>query len=121
MCHILIVEDEQNISAFITKGLKKSGFQTTVVSSGRQAIALSEQTAYSLILLDIGLIELDGWAVLRAIRKRGDLIPIIIMTAHTYSQSEVIAAGANDYLQKPFRFTDLVAAVRQHFPPPSEF
>ncbi|MEL6778059.1 MAG: response regulator transcription factor [Cyanobacteria bacterium J06597_16] len=118
MCHILIVEDEQNLSAFITKGLKRSGCRTTVLTNGQQAIALSAKTAYDLILLDIGLIEIDGWAVLKAIRDRGDRIPIIIMTAGNYRRSEAISAGADDYIQKPFRFKDLVTAIRQHLPSP---
>lgn len=112
MYHVLIVEDERKLAAFVAKGFKKYGFRTTVVADGEQALQATEAQAFDVILLDLGLPVKDGWTVLKTLRDRGDKRPVIIVTALSDLRQEALAAGANDYVPKPFRFMDLLAAVR---------
>jgi DNA-binding response OmpR family regulator len=114
MCQILIVEDETRLAAFIDKGLKKNGFRTTIAEDGRQALTVTEQNRFDLILLDLGLPILDGWTVLREIRSRGEGQPIIIVTARkdANERESALANGADDYVTKPFRFSDLLERIR---------
>jgi DNA-binding response OmpR family regulator len=114
MCQILIVEDETRLAAFIDKGLKKNGFRTTIAEDGRCALTVTEQNRFDLILLDLGLPILDGWTVLREIRSRGEGQPIIIVTARKDANEREIALanGADDYVTKPFRFSDLLERIR---------
>lgn len=113
MNEILVVEDEQKISAFLEKGLRKYGFAPTVVSDGEQAIQAAQAKAYAVILLDLALPLKDGWTVLQELRAEGNQCPVIVVTAFGDVCREVLAAGANDYVPKPFQFKDLLAAVRK--------
>lgn len=120
MCEILIVEDEARLAAFIEKGLRKSGFTTCVAEDGQQAIALATDQDFSLLLLDLGLPIKDGWAVLRELREKGKQVPIIVVTAlNSDNRQLALALGANDYLIKPFRFTDLLSKVHGQLNPAS--
>lgn len=114
MANILIAEDEQRISAFIAKGLRADGHQAVVCPDGRRALddALSGQ--YDLLILDIGLPGLDGFAVLEQLRAQGSQLPVIVLTARD-SVTDTVSAlegGADDYMPKPFRFAELLARVR---------
>lgn len=122
MCQILIVEDEEKLAAFVAKGFRKYGFTATVVTNGEQALEVSQTNAYDAILLDLGLPVKDGWMVLKELRDRGNASPVIVMTALSDLRQAVLAAKANDYLQKPFRFKDLLAAVQRQLavPPAAE-
>jgi DNA-binding response OmpR family regulator len=114
MSGILIAEDEARISVFIEKGLKAAGFTTHVVASGRDALDFATTGSFDLLVLDIGLPELDGFQVLAKLRAAGSTIPVIILTART-SGSDTVAGlegGANDYMPKPFRFDELLARIR---------
>lgn len=112
MYQILIVEDEEKLAAFVAKGFRKYGFVPTVVNDGEQALAASQSNRYDAILLDLGLPVKDGWTVLKELRDRGDLSPVIVMTALSDVSQSVLSAKANDYLQKPFRFKTLLASVQ---------
>ncbi|MEM8805627.1 MAG: response regulator transcription factor [Cyanobacteria bacterium P01_G01_bin.38] len=113
MCQILIIEDEENLAAFMVKGFRKYGFTPTVVSDGEQALQATQESVYDVILLDIGLPVKNGWDVLRELRARGDERPVIVVTAVSDLRKQALAAGANDYVPKPFRFMDLLAVVRR--------
>lgn len=113
MYQILIVEDEERLAAFVAKGFRKHGFLATVVSDGEQALAASQSHRYDAILLDLGLPVKDGWTVLKELRDRGDLSPVIVMTALSDVSQSVLVDKANDYLQKPFRFKTLLASVQR--------
>jgi two-component system, OmpR family, copper resistance phosphate regulon response regulator CusR len=110
---ILIAEDENRLAAFVEKGLKKSGFDSIIAADGLQALNLIQQTPVDLLLLDLGLPIKDGWEVLREARSHNPNLPIIVVTAMTdeRDRQRVLQAGANDYLSKPFRFSDLLAKV----------
>lgn len=116
MNSILIVEDEARLALFIAKGFKKHGFTTTIVSDGEQALKISRETDYDAILLDLGLPIKDGWMVLKELRDSGNHAPVIVMTARSESRAAALSAQANDYLQKPFRFTQLLKMVQQLLP-----
>lgn len=114
MSRILIAEDEARIAAFIEKGLRSSGFTTTVVSSGLEALSLVRDSPFDLLILDLGLPEKDGLEVLEELRGQGQTLPIIILTARDDIHDKVagLEGGADDYVTKPFRFEELLARVR---------
>ena len=107
MSRILIAEDEARIASFIDKGLRANGLTTTVVASGVQALGLARSGEFDLMILDIGLPELDGFTVLHALRHSSVDLPVIILTARDGSDDTVrsLHGGADDYVTKPFRFS----------------
>ncbi|CAN5605388.1 response regulator transcription factor [soil metagenome] len=114
MARILIVEDEPRLAAFLEKGLRSSGFTTTVVGDGLAAVSVGVDEEFDLILLDLGLPGKDGLQVLRELRAAGQRVPVIILTARDDTGDRVagLEAGADDYIGKPFHFEELLARVR---------
>lgn len=114
MARILIAEDEPRIASFVEKGLRAAGFTTVTVGDGRSAAALGRDADFDLIVLDLGLPELDGMEVLRTIRGRGERLPVVILTARSEVDATVAGfeGGADDYVTKPFRFEELLVRVR---------
>ncbi|WP_448630244.1 response regulator transcription factor [Cellulomonas soli] len=114
MTHILIVEDEERIAAFVAKGLGVAGYTTTCVTRGREALSLIRAGGVHLVILDLGLVDMDGFDVLRRIRDDQNTVPVVVLTART-SVGDTVAGlerGADDYVAKPFRFEELLARVR---------
>jgi DNA-binding response OmpR family regulator len=114
MARILIVEDEERISSFVSKGLRADGHLTTCVADGRHGLEHALSDAFDLMVLDIGLPGLDGFEVLDRLRSQGSRLPVIVLTARD-SVGDTVSAlegGADDYMPKPFRFAELVARVR---------
>ncbi|WBL18749.1 response regulator transcription factor [Citricoccus sp. NR2] len=115
---ILIIEDEHRISDFVSKGLMAEGFEPTVVSTGadgvREVYDPRSGEGYQLVILDLGLPDIDGFEVLKKIRARFPQLPVIILTARTSGADTVtgLTSGADDYVPKPFRFPELVARIR---------
>ncbi|MGY1603922.1 response regulator transcription factor [Geodermatophilus sp. SYSU D00815] len=111
---MLIAEDEPRIAAFVEKGLRANGFSTAVAADGRTALAQARSGDFDLLVLDIGLPQLDGFAVLRALRAERCTIPVVVLTARDSVQDTVagLEGGADDYMPKPFRFEELLARVR---------
>ena len=114
MARILIVEDEDRIVSFLTKGLEANGHSTMAVGDGITAAAVADDASFDLMILDIGLPGKDGFAVLQEIRERGVRLPVIVLTARDATSDTVTGfdAGADDYVTKPFRFEELLARVR---------
>jgi two-component system copper resistance phosphate regulon response regulator CusR len=114
MSGIIIAEDEQRIALFVDKGLRAAGFSTTVVADGASALEAARTGDYDLLLLDVGLPVVDGFAVLDTLRAEGIALPVIMLTARTTVEDTVagLEGGANDYIPKPFRFDELLARVR---------
>jgi DNA-binding response OmpR family regulator len=114
MHRILFVEDEIHIIAPVEKGLHAQGFSVAVAKDGRTAIDLARDADFDLVLLDIGLPDIDGWVVLKELRDRGEQLPIIILTARDDVRDKVagLEGGANDYVTKPFSFQELLARIR---------
>ncbi len=114
MNRILIAEDEARISAFVERGLRAAGFVPTVVPDGAAALDAAQSGEHDLLLLDLGLPLLDGFAVLRRLRAGGNRLPVIILTARRDTATTVsgLESGADDYVAKPFSFDELLARVR---------
>jgi DNA-binding response OmpR family regulator len=114
MNRILIAEDETRIAAFLEKGLRANGFTTTIARNGNDAAAIARTDNFDLLILDLGLPGKDGWQVLEEVRGRGERLRIIVLTAQDEVEDTVTAleGGANDYVTKPFEFTELLARVR---------
>jgi two-component system copper resistance phosphate regulon response regulator CusR len=119
MARILIAEDEQRIAAFIEKGLSANGFAVTTVADGNSAYDYARSGGFDLMVLDIGLPGMDGFAVLAKLRAERNAIPVIVLTARTSVQDTVagLEGGADDYMPKPFRFEELLARVRLRLTP----
>lgn len=111
---ILLVEDEHKISAYVMRGLEEAGYAVDAVFNGRDALDWAEAAVFDLILLDILLPVMDGLAVCRELRGRGDRTPVLMLTARDAVDDRVIGldAGADDYLVKPFAMKELLARIR---------
>jgi DNA-binding response OmpR family regulator len=111
---ILIAEDEPRLSSFLEKGLRAAGYNTTVCDDGVRCVSLARDADFDLLILDIGLPGQDGFAVLRALRARGERLPVLILTARDDISDTVtgLDSGADDYVTKPFVFEELLARVR---------
>ncbi len=119
MSQILIVEDEERIASFVAKGLKSAGYSSMHVTTGRDAIDMASTGDFDLLVLDLGLPDVDGFEVLSTIRSMGVSTPVIILTARN-SVTDTVAGlegGADDYMAKPFRFEELLARVRLRLRP----
>lgn len=116
MHRILIAEDEPRIAAFIEKGLKKQGFMTATSNDGQTALQMALTGEFDLMLLDLGLPGLDGSVVLEEIRRRGNQLLVIIVTARDgiHDRADSLSHGANDYITKPFKFNELLKSIQGH-------
>jgi len=114
MSRILVVEDEPRIASFLQKGLRAEGHVTTVVDNGDEASIIARSRDFDLMLLDVGLPGKDGFAVLADLRRRGERLPVILLTARDAVPDRVsgLDAGADDYVTKPFSFEELRARIR---------
>ncbi|WP_018157103.1 response regulator transcription factor [Demetria terragena] len=114
MTHILIAEDEERIGSFLEKGLRGAGYLTTTTDSGRTALLLARSDSFDLLVLDLGLPDLDGSQVLQRLRDEGSTLPVIVLTARDSVQDTVasLEGGASDYMAKPFQFAELLARIR---------
>lgn len=114
MSRILIAEDEPGIAAFLEKGLRSEGYTTTVISDGIYASAAARDEDFDLLILDLGLPGMDGSDVLAEIRRRGERLPVIILTARSGVNDTIagLEGGADDYVTKPFAFQEVLARIR---------
>ena len=114
--NILVVEDDRNISELIRMYLEKEGFEVRLAYDGGKAVEEYDKQAPDMVLLDIMLPVMDGWAVCAHIREKGKT-PIIMLTAKGEIEDRIIGLelGADDYLIKPFSPRELVARVRALF------
>lgn len=114
MTRILIAEDEERIASFLQKGLRANGFTTTVVNDGFAAAAGARDDDFDLVILDLGLPGQGGLEVLTEIRRRGERVPVIVLTARDGVPDRVagLEGGADDYMTKPFSFEELLARIR---------
>ena len=110
---VLIVEDEQSISNFISTILAANGYDTMTVRSGEEALTMVSSHCPDLIVLDLGLPDMDGMEVLREVRRWSSL-PVVVVSARQHENDKVDAldCGADDYLVKPFGTAELLARIR---------
>ena len=111
---ILVIEDEEKTAAYLRKGLTEQGFVVDVCEQGDEGLFTARSSGYDLIILDVMLPERDGWSVLTELRKAGHETPVLYLTARDAVQDRVkgLDLGANDYLVKPFAFSELLARIR---------
>ncbi len=114
MKRVLIVEDEPRFAQFLDRGLRAHGFAATTAPTGDEARHLLRHDDFDLVLLDLGLPDVDGLDLLGELRRRGVRLPIIILTAREDVTDKIngLDAGASDYVTKPFSFDELLARVR---------
>ena len=110
---ILIVEDEEKIARFVELELRHEGYEVVKAQDGRTGLGLAEEGGLSLVLLDVMLLELNGFEVLRRLRKTSD-VPVIMLTARDAVMDKVagLDGGADDYITKPFAIEELLARIR---------
>ena len=111
---ILVIEDELKTAKFLKKGLSEAGFVTDVAADGLEGLHLAQEVEYDLVILDVMLPVLDGWQVLARLRESKQKSLVLMLTARDAVHERVrgFELGADDYLVKPFAFSELLARVR---------
>jgi two-component system copper resistance phosphate regulon response regulator CusR len=111
---ILIVEDEPKTAAYLNRGLTENGFEVQVASNGETGLNAARGGGFDLILLDVMLPGRSGWSVIEVLRKEGSTTPVLFLTAKDTVPDRVkgLELGADDYLIKPFAFSELLARIR---------
>ena len=111
---ILIAEDERDLNALLRKRLKEADYSVDSCYDGEEALDYLDGAEYDAVVLDIMMPRLDGLAVLRTLRRRGNSVPVLLLTAKDSVEDRVrgLDAGADDYLVKPFAFEELLARLR---------
>ena len=110
---ILIVEDDAPLARSIVALLRGVGHAVDHVAGGEDALMVLADEPYALVVLDVGLPDLDGFAVLQALRRRGDRVPVLMLTARDALDDRVrgLDGGADDYVVKPFEMSELLSRV----------
>ncbi|MBF0245409.1 MAG: heavy metal response regulator transcription factor [Planctomycetes bacterium] len=113
---ILVVEDEIKTGDYLRQGLTEAGFIVDLARDGLDGLHLAQTDSYDLVILDVMLPGIDGWAVLQGIRRADKEIPVLFLTARDQVHDRVhgLELGADDYMVKPFAFAELLARVRTH-------
>lgn len=110
---ILLIEDEENIRSFISTALRNQNYKITTASSGQEGLHLSASLCPDIILLDLGLPDIDGMDVIKKLRE-WSTTPVIVISARSHEQEKAKALdlGADDYITKPFSTVELLARIR---------
>lgn len=110
----LIIEDEIKTAQYLKKGLSEHGFVVDVSHRGEDGLHLALTGDYSFIILDVMLPDQDGWSIIAELRKMGMQTPVLFLTARDTLQDRVkgLELGGDDYLVKPFAFSELLARIR---------
>jgi DNA-binding response OmpR family regulator len=120
---LLLVEDNESLVRLVSSGLRNAGFEVDTAGSQAESLEAISDGGYAAILLDLGLPDGDGSAVLRRLRERGDPTPVLVLTARGTVQDRVsgLEDGADDYLVKPFALEELVARIHALLRRPGDF
>jgi DNA-binding response OmpR family regulator len=112
--HILIAEDDAPLASFVKRGLEAEHYAVDTTADGEQARAMASEFDFDLVILDLGLPRLDGVSILRSVRTRKPSMPILVLTGRTRVEERVqcLGLGADDFLSKPFSFSELSARIR---------
>lgn len=111
---VLVVDDDASILDTVTSILSSEGFAVVSASGGEQALGLLTSWHPTLVLLDMRMPIMDGWAVARAMRETGSRVPIVVMTAAESAKKWADEIGAAGHLAKPFLLDDLIECVERY-------
>ena len=111
---VLVIEDERRMAELLRQGLTEESHVVTVALDGREGLSIAETGSFDLIVLDVMLPGVDGFAIVRHLRSRKQQTPVLLLTARDSTRDVVegLNAGADDFLTKPFSFDELFARVR---------
>lgn len=111
---LLLVEDDTRIARFVAKGLREQAYAVDIAATGEDALYQAAVNTYDLVILDVMIPAPDGFAVCRELRKSGQRMPILMLTARDAVEDRITGLdhGADDYLTKPFEFRELLARLR---------
>ncbi|HTY87586.1 MAG TPA: response regulator transcription factor [Candidatus Acidoferrum sp.] len=111
---ILVVEDDKKIATFVVKGLKQSGFAVDHSGEGEEAWLMLQSVNYDAAVMDVMLPKLDGLSLIQKLRAKGLRVPVLILSAKVSVDDRVkgLQAGGDDYLTKPFAFSELLVRVQ---------
>ncbi len=113
---ILVIEDDQIISVGLIQALDEEGYETMTAMDGETGLYMAKTASPDLLILDIMMPRLNGFEVVTELRRNGDQVPVIVLSARTDAQDKVrgLDLGADDYVAKPFDLDELLARVRRH-------
>src|ERR1700730_875721 len=119
---LLVVEDNEQLAGLLTKGLQTAGYETDVLASLEEASSVLSTTFYAALILDLGLPDGDGLALLRELRQRDNPIPVLGLTARggLHARVQGLRSGADDYLVKPFALEELIARLEAQLRRPGQ-
>ena len=111
---ILVIEDETDIADMVMVNLQAEGYEVTTAASGTQGLDRQQEQVADLIVLDLMLPDINGFEVLRTLRRRQDNVPVLVLTARTTKEDRILGLsyGADDYLGKPFSMLELIARIQ---------
>ena len=111
---LLVVDDEPNIRELLATSLRFAGFEVHAAADGLSALKLAKDVDPDLVVLDVMLPDLDGFAVTRRLRERGQFVPVLFLTARDDTADKVqgLTVGGDDYVTKPFSLEEVVARIR---------
>jgi len=111
---ILVVEDEKKVASFIKRGLEEEKYEVVTIHDGEEGLNTATEKSFDLIILDVMLPKMDGVTIMKELRTRKVLTPVLMLTAKDTVEDIVagLASGSDDYLTKPFAFAELLARVR---------
>lgn len=111
---VLVVDDDHSILDTVTSILENEGHQVMAASGGAEALSMARAWHPTLVLLDMRMPIMDGWAVARSLRESGSRVPIVVMTAAENASRWAHEIGASGHLDKPFGLDDLIEVVERH-------
>ncbi len=111
---LLVVEDEPNIRELLSTSLRFAGFEVHTAADGATALRLAESTKPDLLVLDVMLPDMDGFAITRRLRDQGRRVPVVFLTARDGTEDKItgLTVGGDDYVTKPFSLEEVVARIR---------
>ena len=114
MVKILVVEDDSAMGALVKHGLEESGYEVTLVGNGVEALMAVAREDFSAAAIDVMLPEMSGFEICRHLRRQGNPLPVLLLTARDAIEDRVLGldSGADDYLTKPFAFAEFSARIR---------
>lgn len=112
--HVLIIEDDKDVANYIAKGLSESGYVADTANTGTEGLSMAQSGQYDILIVDRMLPELDGLSIIQQLRNEGQTMPVLILSAlgEVDDRVEGLAAGGDDYLVKPYAFSELLARVQ---------